>query len=92
MSHADTLRGMASDEHILAGRENARSTALLAGADALDTLDRVRHALSSIAREKAESEHARDHGHDNTDWHETTADALEYVLDLLTEALKGDTE
>ena len=37
-THADTLRGMASDEHILAGRESPRSTALLAGAEALDTL------------------------------------------------------
>ena len=92
MSHADTLRGMASDERILAGRENARSTALLAGADALDTLDRVRHALNGIARVKADSEAARDHGYDNVEWHETTADALEYVLDLLTEALEGDNE
>ena len=48
MSHADTLRGMASDEHILAGRENPRSTALHAGADALDTLARVRDVLDQL--------------------------------------------
>lgn len=87
MTHADTLRTWAGQMATPAAREP-----FLAGADALEAIDRVRHALSSIARVKAESEHARDHGHDNTDWHETTADALEYVLDLLTEALKGGTE
>ena len=50
MSHADTLRGMASDEHILAGRENPRSTALLAGADALDTLaaDTLEYGVADV--------------------------------------------
>ena len=51
MTHADTLRGMASDEHILAGRENARSTALLAGVEALDTLTKVREALDRVDQE-----------------------------------------
>lgn len=92
MTHAKHLRGMASDERILAGRENARSTALLAGADALEARVRVRHALGNIARVKADSEAARDHGYDNPEWHETTADALEYVIDLLTEVLERDTK
>ena len=90
MRHADTLRGMASGSH--PGLSYSAVVALIAGVEALEAIDRVRNALSSIARAKADSEAARDHGHDNTDWHETTADALEYVLDLLTEALEGDNE
>lgn len=64
----------------------------LAGAEAIEAIGRVRNVLNGIARVKADSEAARDHGYDNTEWHETTADALEYVIDLLTEALKGETE
>ena len=52
MSHADTLRGMASDEHILAGRENPRSTALLAGAEALGEVIRLRKAIAELAEEE----------------------------------------
>lgn len=69
---------------------------LLAGAEEAATeravqIGRVRNALSSIARVRADSEAALDHGYDNPEWHEATADALEYVIDLLTEALEGDT-
>lgn len=68
---------------------------LLAGAEEAATeravqIGRVRNALSSIARVRADSEAALDHGYDNPEWHEATADALEYVIDLLTEALEGE--
>lgn len=46
MSHADTLRDMAKDR-IIAGADDLART-LLAGAAALDTLDRVRDALTKI--------------------------------------------
>ena len=87
MSHADTLRTWAGQYITPAAREP-----FLAGADALEAIDRVRNALNGITRVRADSEYARDHGYDNPEWHEATADALEYVIDLLTEALEGDTD
>ena len=92
MSHVDTLRGMASDERILAGRENARSTALLAGVDALEAIGRVRHALSGIARVRADYEAYLLRYNDHAEWYGATSDAFEYVIHLLTEALEGETE
>lgn len=90
MTHTDHLRSMAKD-HLIAGNEHT-ADALLAGAEALEARGRVRNVLNGIIHQKAESEHARDHGHDNTEWHETTADTLEYFIDLLTEALEGNTK
>ena len=89
MSHADTLRGMASGTH--PGLSYSAVVALIAGVEALDAVERVRHALSVIARQKADTEYARGHD-DDAEWHVATADALEYVIDLLAEALEGDTE
>lgn len=88
MNHADTLRGMAKAFMMVGSHEQAETC--LAGEDALDTLERVRYALGRIASVKADSEAALDHGYDNPDWHEATVDALEYVIDLLTEALEGE--
>lgn len=90
MSHADTLRGMAKAFMMVGSHEQADTC--LAGANALDTLERVREARGRIARVKAYSEEALDYGYDNPEWHEATVDALEFVIDLLTEALKGETE
>ena len=91
MSHADTLRDMAK-AFMMAG-SCERVDTCLAGADALDAVERVRHALSVIARVKADySEAASDRDDDNAEWHETTADALEYVIDLIAEALEGEAE
>ena len=89
MSHADTLRGMASGSH--PGLSYSSVVALIAGVEALEAIGRVRNALNSIAREKADSEYSRGHD-DDAEWYAATADALEYVIDLLTEALEGDTE
>lgn len=90
MTHADTLRGMASDERILAGRENPRSTALIAGMDALDALDRVRAALTDL---RGQQEAALQRWDDTGDtWDGATSDTLHHTIHLLTEALEGDTE
>ena len=86
MSHADTLRDMAKAFMMVGSHE--RVDTCLAGADALEALDRVRYALNSIAREKADSEYARGHD-DDAERYAATADALEYVIDLLAEALEG---
>lgn len=85
MTHAEALRAWAAQYATRTARAQ-----FLAGADALDAVDRVRDALGRIARVKADSEAALDHGYDNPEWHEATVDALEYVLDLLTEALEGE--
>lgn len=88
MSHANTLRGMADAFMVVGSRERVETC--LAGAEALDAVERVYHALSRIARVKAYSEDALDYGYDNPELHAATDDALEYVIDLLTEALEGD--
>lgn len=90
MTHADTLRSMAHGPH--PGLSRSGVLALTAGADALQEMGRVRNVLNGLIHQKAESEHARDHGYDNPDWHETNADTLQYVIDLLTEALEGGTK
>lgn len=76
MSHADTLRGMANALMVFDYRERAAS--MLAGAEALDTVERVRHALSRIACMKADTENSRGHD-DDAEWYAATADALECV-------------
>ena len=90
MTHAHTLRGMAKAFMMVGSHE--RVDTCLAGANALDAAERVRHAISVIARWQADySEAASDRDDDNAEWHETTADALEYVIDLIAEALEGET-
>ena len=89
MSHADTLRGMASGSH--PGLSYSAVVALIAGVEALEAIDRVRHALGSIARVRADSEYSRGHD-DDPEWYAATSDALEYAIDLITEALEGETE
>lgn len=56
-----------------------------------EQIDRVRHALDSIARAVGEAvDTARDDG-EIAEWHKATADALEYVIHLLNDALEGGT-
>lgn len=57
-----------------------------------EQIDRVRHALSSIARVRSESEASARDDDEIAEWHEATADALEYVIHLLTAALEGGTK
>ena len=87
MSHADTLRTWAGQYITPAAREP-----FLAGADALEATGRVREALRSIDRVRANSEADLERGDDNAEWYVATADALEYAIHLLTEALEGGTE
>lgn len=86
MNHAEHLQGMASDERILAGRENARSTSLLSGADALDTLDRVRHALSEIDRRGDDASAVWERDADM--YEQGRSDAYHHAHTLITEALE----
>ena len=87
MTHADALRAWAAQY----ATHTARAQ-FLAGADALEAIGRVRHALSSIARVRSESEASARDDDEIAEWHEATADALEYAIDLITEALEGDHE
>lgn len=87
--HADTLRDMAKTFMTVGSDE--RVDTCLAGADALEALDRVRHALDGIARVRSESEASARDDDEIAEWHEATADALEYVIILLTDALEGST-
>ena len=89
MSHANELRKLALGASLASQPEKA--AAARAGADALDAVERVRHALSVIARKKADTEYARGHD-DDAEWYVATADALEYAIHLLTEALEGSRE
>ena len=89
MTHADTLRGMADAFTVVGSRE--RVDTCLAGAEALDAVERVYHALSRIACMRADTENSRGHD-DDAEWYAATSDALECVIDLLTEALEGDRE
>ena len=84
MNHAEHLRDRAKD-HLIAGNDHTADT-LLASADALDTLDRVRHALSEIDRldDDAWAAWKRD-----ADMYEQgRSDAYEHAHTLITEALE----
>lgn len=89
MTHADTLRGMSKAFMMVGSYE--RVDTCLAGAEALEAIDRVRHALGGIARKKADYEAYLLRYNDHAEWYGATSDAFEYVIHLLTEALEGDT-
>lgn len=87
MSHADTLRGMANGPH--PGLSYSAVVALIAGAEALDALERVRDALTEIDRldDDAWAVWKRD-----ADMYEQgRSDAYDHAHTLITEALKGET-
>lgn len=90
MIHADTLRDMAKTFMTVGSDE--RVDTCLAGADALEALDRVHHALDGIARVRSESEASARDDEELAEWHQATADALEYVIHLINDALGGDTK
>lgn len=84
MSHADALRTWAAQ----CITPTARAP-FLAGADALDTLERMRAVLTEIDRldDDAWAVWKRD-----ADMYEQgRSDAYEHALTLITEALEGDT-
>lgn len=83
-----TLRGMAKAFMMVGSHE--RVDACLAGADALDTLERVRAALADL---RGQQEAALQRWDDTGDtWDGATSDTLHDIIHLLTEALKGDNE
>ena len=88
MSHADTLRGMAKAFMMVCSHERAETC--LAGAEALDTLDRVRAVLTDL---RGQQEAALQRWDDTGDtWDGAVSDTLHDTVYLLTEALKGDRE
>lgn len=88
MTHADTLRGMAKAFMMVGSHE--RVDPCLAGADALDTLDRVRAALTDLRVQRGAALQRWDDTGDT--WDGATFDTLHDTIHLLTEALKGDPE
>lgn len=93
MSHADTLRGMAADQlrtglTLLSAPHKTRGDALLAGAAALDTLDRVRNALTELDRLEVDTWAV---WKQDADMHEQgRSDAYDHAHTIITRAL-GDT-
>lgn len=84
MTHADTLRTWAAQYITPAAR-----APFLAGAEALDTLDRVRAVLADL---RGQQEAALQRWDDTGDtWDGATSDTLHDTIHLLTEALEGDT-
>ena len=84
MSHADTLRAW--------GAQFARpdhAAAFEAGADALDTVDRVRELLTSLRRSQQFARRRWDATCDT--WDGAASDTLHYIIYDLTNALEGDT-
>ena len=84
MSHADTLRTWAAQYITPAAREP-----FLAGADALDTVDRVRELLTSLRRSQQFARRRWDATCDT--WDGAASDTLHYIIYDLTNALEGDT-
>lgn len=88
MNHSYTLRDMAKAFMMVGSHE--RVDPCLAGADALDTVDRVRNALIFLEEKWVEA---------NEEWHgkfdlyqKARAETLNSTIHLLAEALEGDTE
>lgn len=88
MSHADTLRGMAKAFLMVGSHE--RADTCLAGADALDALDRVQAVLTDLqGQQKAALQRWDDTG---DTWDGAVSDTLHDTIHLLTEALEGNNE
>ena len=89
MTHADTLRKHAAGYTGLRGYEDLAAAAI-AGAEAIDTLTKVREALDRL---RGQQEAALQRWDDTGDtWDGATSDTLHDTIHLLTEALEGDNE
>lgn len=87
VTHADTLRGMAKAFQMVGSYE--RVDTCLAGAEALDALDRVRELLTSLRRSQ---QFARRRWDANCEtWDGAASDTLHYIIYDLTNALEGET-
>lgn len=80
IEQAETIQTLS---RLLAGAEEAAT-------ERAEQIERVRHALNRIAREKAYSVAALIDGHGNMERHETSASVLSWAIHLITEALEGD--
>ena len=88
MSHSNELRELALGASLASQPEKA--AAARAGADALDTLTRVREVLTYL---RGQQEAALQLWDDTGDpWDGATSVTLHGTVHLLTEALEGDTE
>lgn len=90
MTHADILRSMGADLPLGGGMVAVRphQDALLAGAATLDTLDRVRDALTKIDRLEDDTWAAWERDADM--FEQGRSDAYDHAHTIITEAL-GDT-
>ena len=86
MSHADTLRAFASGPH--PGLSYTGVVALIAGVEALEAIDRVRHALAEIDR--LDDDAWAVWKHDADMYEQGRSDAYDHAHTIITEAL-GDT-
>lgn len=86
MSHADTLRGMASGSH--PGLSYASVVALIAGVEALEAIGRVRAVLTDLRGQQEAAWESWDAYYDT--WDGAVSDTLHDTIHLLTEALEGD--
>ena len=88
MTHADTLRGMAK-AFMMAG-SHERAGTCLAGANALDAVERVRAVVTKIDRLEDDTWAAWKRDADM--YEQGRSDAYDHTHTLITEALEGDTE
>lgn len=88
MSHADTLRGM--EKAFMMAGSYERAGTCLAGANALDTLGRVRAVLADLRDQQEAAWQAWD-AYDDL-WDRAAAETLNSSIHLLAEALEGGTE
>ena len=86
MTHAERLRDMAKD-HLIAGNDQI-ADALLAGAEALDALERVRAVLTDL-RDQQEAAWQSWEAYDDI-WDGAVSDTIRYTIHRITEALEGD--
>ena len=88
MSHSNELRKFALGASLASQPEKA--AAARAGADALDTVDRVRKLLTSLRRSQQLARRRWDATCDT--WDGAASDTLHYIIYDLTNALEGDTK
>lgn len=87
MNHADTLRGMAKAFQMVGSYE--RVDTCLAGAEALDALERVRAVLTDLQSQQEAAWESWE-AYDDI-WDGAVSDTLRYAIHRITEALEGET-
>lgn len=87
MTHADTLRGMAKAFQMVGSYE--RVDTCLAGAEALDALERVRAVLTDLQSQQEAAWESWE-AYDDI-WDGAVSDTIRYTIHRITEALEGET-